>query len=402
MDRAHSELIYILGYQLRRAELNTEFQALSEITDLTYDQAFHWCLLRNALWEPDTAVDELAKFIQTDPEDRWSRLAIAENYRRMGRLDEAETTLAPLPAIDRDAMAIRVMLALDRHQDDQAEEMLKSSPPDDPDLARLRGRLALARHDMATAVRSFRTALDGLPEDRDALFGLSNALTMQGDEKSAAPLRDKVKQLELLNSLVQRAANPAERGKPESHAPARCSLRGAGPLRRGPRLVQAGHRQRSARHDLAAGTVPDRCPDEVANGADRAPSGLTERNRSGAHHQEAPRREFPYPAGRNRREGRLAFRHRRSHADRLVHGVCVPGGHDRLRTRLGRRSASCPDHASRPARSSGWCSRSCCYSLESTSSLTSRPCSTTWADGWPRPMDGTACAGITRSSSLPW
>ena len=27
--------------------------------------------------------------------------------------------------------------------------------------------------------------------------------------------RDKVKQLELLNSLVQRAANPVERGKPE-------------------------------------------------------------------------------------------------------------------------------------------------------------------------------------------
>ena len=54
-----------------------------------------------------------------------------------------------------------------------------------------------------------------MPDDRDALFGLSNALTMQGDEKSAAPLREKVKQLELLNSLVQRAANPAERGKPD-------------------------------------------------------------------------------------------------------------------------------------------------------------------------------------------
>ena len=112
-----------------------------EITDLTYDQAFHWCLLRNALWEPDTAVDELAKFIQNDPEDRWSRLAIAENYRRMGRFDEAETTRLPCPHRDRDAMAIRIMLALDRHQDDQAEEMLKSSPPDDPNLARLRGRL---------------------------------------------------------------------------------------------------------------------------------------------------------------------------------------------------------------------------------------------------------------------
>ena len=38
---------------------------------------------------------------------------------------------------------------------------------------------------------------------------------MLGDDKSAAPFRDKVKQLELLNSLIQRAANPTEYGKPE-------------------------------------------------------------------------------------------------------------------------------------------------------------------------------------------
>jgi Flp pilus assembly protein TadD len=213
--QAHRELIYIYGYQLRRAELNAEFQALSEITDLTYDNAFHWCLMRNALWEPGTAVDELSLFIQTDPEDRWSRLALAENYRRMSRFDDVEAVLAPLPESDKDAMAIRVLLALDRHQDDRAEVMLRSSPPDDPNLARLRGRLAMARRDMPEAVHCFRTALAGLPEDRDALFGLSNSLILQGDEKSAAPLRETVKKLELLNSLVQRAANPNERGKPE-------------------------------------------------------------------------------------------------------------------------------------------------------------------------------------------
>ena len=160
-------------------------------------------------------MDELAQFIQADPEDRWSRLAIAENYRRMGRFDDADAALSPLPGSDRDAMAIRVLLALDRHQDDQAEKILESSPPDDPQLARLRGRLALARHDLPAAVRCFRTALAGLPQERDALFGLSNALTMQGHEEEAVPLRDTVKKLELLNSLVQRAANPAERGKPE-------------------------------------------------------------------------------------------------------------------------------------------------------------------------------------------
>ena len=111
-----------------------------------------------------------------------------------------------------------------------------------------------------------------MPEDRDALFGLSNALTMLGDEKSAAPFRDKVKQLELLNSLVQRAANPTEYGKPElmrsSEPPAR-----AGPRRRGPRLVQAGHRHRPPGYGLPAGPLPARRPDQVASPAARVPRG---------------------------------------------------------------------------------------------------------------------------------
>jgi tetratricopeptide (TPR) repeat protein len=208
---AHREMIYILGYQLRRAELSAEFQALAEVSDLTFDNVFHWCLMRTALWEPGTAVDELTLFIQADPDDRWSRLALAENFRRMGRLDDAEGAIAPLPASDPAALAIRVMLALDRHQDDKAEELLRSGRGDDPYLARLRGRLALARRDAATAVRCFREARAGLPEDRDALFGLISALTMQGDEKSAAPLRERINRIELLGTLVHRASAPGAR-----------------------------------------------------------------------------------------------------------------------------------------------------------------------------------------------
>jgi tetratricopeptide (TPR) repeat protein len=208
---AHRELIYILGYQLRREELAAEFQALGEVSDLTYDNVFHWCLLRSALWDPDTAVEELALFIQTDPEDRWSRLALADNYRRMTRLDEVEGVLAPLPASDPRARVIRVMAAMDRHQEDKAEELLNTGPEDDPYLAQLKGRLALARRDGATAVRCFRIAYHGLPDDRDALFGLINALTLQGDDKSAAPLREILKRQEVLNSLIQRASTTSQR-----------------------------------------------------------------------------------------------------------------------------------------------------------------------------------------------
>ena len=185
--QAHRELIYILGHQLRRTELNAEFLALSQLTELTFDNVFHWCLMRTALWEPSTALKELLLFVETDPEDHWSRLAIADNYRRMGLIDDAETAIAPLPDSDLDALAIRVMLAIDRHQDDKAEQLLASGPAGDPTLAKLRGRLALARRDAPSALRCFQVAYAHAPDDRDALLGLVNALTMIGDDKSAAP-----------------------------------------------------------------------------------------------------------------------------------------------------------------------------------------------------------------------
>ena len=233
--QAHRELIYILGHQLRRTELNAEFLALSQLTELTFDNVFHWCLMRTALWEPSTALKELLLFVETDPEDRWSRLAIADNYRRMGLIDDAETAIAPLPDSDLDALAIRVMLAIDRHQDDKAEQLLASGPAGDPTLAKLRGRLALARRDAPSALRCFQVAYAHAPDDRDALLGLVNALTMIGDDKSAAPLRETAKNFELLNSLVQRAAIPNERENPRllRDLGAACAAAGRDPEARG-------------------------------------------------------------------------------------------------------------------------------------------------------------------------
>jgi len=233
--QAHRELIYILGHQLRRTELNTEFLALSQLTELTFDNVFHWCLMRTALWEPSTALKELLLFVETDPEDRWSRLAIADNYRRMGLIDDAATAIAPLPDSDLDALAIRVMLAIDRHQDDKAEQLLASGPAGDPTLAKLRGRLALARRDAPSALRCFQVAYAHAPDDRDALLGLVNALTMIGDDKSAAPLRETAKNFELLNSLVQRGAIPNERENPRllRDLGAACAAAGRDPEARG-------------------------------------------------------------------------------------------------------------------------------------------------------------------------
>ncbi len=204
--QAHRELIYIYGMQLRRAELSSEFMALSRLTDLNFDNAFHWGLLRNNSWEPGTAVDSLTAFAAADPLDRWSRLALAENYRRMGRLDDADSAIKPLADDDTEAIGLRAKLALERLDPDRAERLLATGPHDDPVLARLRGTLALGQRDVARAIESFRIAYTADPENREALFGYIAALELAHDDKTAEPLRDRARRFDRLISLIQRAA----------------------------------------------------------------------------------------------------------------------------------------------------------------------------------------------------
>jgi predicted Zn-dependent protease len=210
--QAHRERIYIYGMQLRRPELNAEFMALSKVTNLTFDNVFHWGLLRNNSWEPGTAVDSLSAYAAADPLDRWSRLALAENYRRMGRFDDAESAIGTLANDDPEAIGLRGRVALDRHDHEEAGRLLALGPRDNPLLARLRGTLALGRRDVAEALANFRIAHAADPENREALFGYIAALELAGESKAAEPLRELAQRGDRLNTLIQRAALPQARG----------------------------------------------------------------------------------------------------------------------------------------------------------------------------------------------
>jgi len=235
VQQAHRELIYIYGMQLRRDELTREFTALSELTDLSYENLFHWCLMRNCLWEPGEVAQTLGGYIEADPADRHSRVALADNYRRLGLYDEAEEALAPLPDDDVEALAARVMIAMDRHQEDLAEALLETGPADDPDLARIRGRVALARRDGPEAVRQYRLAYEDDPANRDTLFGLINALELDGDSKAAADLRQDAKLLDEFNTVVQRMSMREGRADPNiiDDAAKACAALGLIPEARG-------------------------------------------------------------------------------------------------------------------------------------------------------------------------
>ena len=213
--QAHRELIFIYGTQLRRAELTAEFLALSRLTDLAFEEAFHWCLLRNESWEPAEVAAMLAKYVAADPNDRGSRLALSENKRRLVLLDEAESVLAGLPEDDPEVIAAQARIAIDRHDVDRAERLLSSGPSEAPVLARLRGRMALGRRDARVAQHHFRIAYAADPDSRETLFGLIGALLMLGDDQAAAPLREIAANREKLGSLTQLAGAKGARDDPE-------------------------------------------------------------------------------------------------------------------------------------------------------------------------------------------
>ncbi len=187
--QARRELIYIYGMQLRRRELCDQFAALSEVAALKFENLFHWCLMRNCQWEAGEVAQTLGRYLEADPEDRESRLALADNDRRLGLYEEAEAVLAPLPADDPRALAHRVMILMARREEDRAEALLNEGPADDPELARLRGRVALARRDGPEALRCYRIAYEADPANRDAAFGLINAYELCGEPEKAAPVR---------------------------------------------------------------------------------------------------------------------------------------------------------------------------------------------------------------------
>ena len=141
-----------------------------------------------------------------DPEDRWSRLALAEALRRLDRPDEADRVLAPLPASDPDARVERVLLAMGRGDFAASESLLADGLDDHPGLARLRGQLALHRRDGEAAVRQFRIAVAADPTDRLALQGLGTALGMLGRDADARSYLEAVRRHDALWALVARAA----------------------------------------------------------------------------------------------------------------------------------------------------------------------------------------------------
>lgn len=203
--QARRELVYIYSVQQRLGGLDEQLAALTELGALDLPNLLHWGLVRHAEWAADIDLPALSRYVAADPDDRHSRLALAEALWRAHRADEAADALAPLPEADPDARALRARMALDRGDLDAVEAELSGPPDDHPGLARLRARMALARGEPAAAVGHFRLALAADPRDHATKHGLALALEAAGAADEAAELRRALERHNELGELLVRA-----------------------------------------------------------------------------------------------------------------------------------------------------------------------------------------------------
>ncbi len=211
---AHKELIYVLGIQSRRREVDAEFHELAKLTPLSHHDLFTWALTHFTAWGPDIVAD-LESFIGADPDDRFSRLALAHLLiDQPGEEPRVERVLQPLPEDDAEAQGLRIELKLNHGEVDEAMAMLANATARHPHLARLRGRVALRRGDAQGAIRHFQDALSDEPYDRVSNAELGKALMLQGDRAAAGRYVARARQLDDVYNLINRIKRPGSENQP--------------------------------------------------------------------------------------------------------------------------------------------------------------------------------------------
>jgi Flp pilus assembly protein TadD len=203
LRQARYELIQIYGRQQRRAALDEQYHALIG-RGLDVDRLMFWAMSRNAAWNAASDTRVLESWVEADPGDRDSRLALASGLRGSGRVDRALEVLVPLGDSDADALALRAQIALDRGEREEAARLLAGPPPSHAGLSRLRGLLALSRSDARTAVRELVRACRLDPDDRQTIVSLGIALTLAGEADAARPILAAVGRLRAYDEVVAR------------------------------------------------------------------------------------------------------------------------------------------------------------------------------------------------------
>ncbi len=214
LTQAYRELIYIYGFRSQSDEIDKTFRRLSQLGPLSANEAFIWSFIRGVQWTPEEIVETLSRAVEADPEDLRSRIALADALLELTRFEDAATVLAPLDRSDPDARAALGRLALERGDVPALQKLLADAPENHAGIALLRGKLQLQLRDPKSAVKSYRSALDLRPNDREALSGLAQALNQSGRQEEASEVVEQLNQVNELNNLLSQL--PSFDGNPNA------------------------------------------------------------------------------------------------------------------------------------------------------------------------------------------
>ena len=179
--QVNRELAYLYALERRKKEADPHFRELARQLPPDHVIGFAWCQSFCGIWDPGAPREPLRAAIAFDPEDRWSRLALASSFQLTTDLEAAEATLKPLPDPDPDARC-GAEIAISRGDVEQAEKLAQGGPSDHVRLNVIRGQLQAGHHkNPRLAAAFFRAAVEKEPHDRDAIHGLGYALERLGD-----------------------------------------------------------------------------------------------------------------------------------------------------------------------------------------------------------------------------
>jgi len=219
--QARRELAFLYGIQGRRDDLNAQFKTLARLIPLDLNAVFLWTNSSEEILDNVANRPALEGFLTADPEDRWSRLALARVFLNSEELDACERVLEPLPLSDHEALALRARLELKRARVGELEKLLELGPRDHPILARLRGLWAMQRKDLPTAIEQFQTAVRLDPTNREATEGLARALLASGRLREGDLYQKQAQRLRVLADLLAEQFENLQRGRRDPTLPRR-------------------------------------------------------------------------------------------------------------------------------------------------------------------------------------
>jgi tetratricopeptide (TPR) repeat protein len=213
--------------QNRRNERDKCYARLDSASALDRERLVKWTCDRRLDSEAEELAHVLEAFLDADPADIDSGVALAEESIRKGEFQAANKILDRLdnstdPSAATSIALRKALIAAEQGEFDEAKKMIdtvedsKIAPRDDVLRNRLLGRIGIQSRDYRAAESALRKVLATAPHDREAHQLMVQALRFDGRTDEAATVSDRLKSIDKLEDLGQKVRASLRRDDPKT------------------------------------------------------------------------------------------------------------------------------------------------------------------------------------------